>query len=342
MTALAGSPIRVLESFAALHRTTNPYIVQLARALDAHPGTRLLWFSWRRALLGRYDVLHVHWPEQLMGGHKMSGRVVRRLLTALLCLRLAVTRTPVVRTWHNVERPSGLARVDHLLLDALDRLTALRIRLNAQSRLADDRPCVTILHGHYIDWFSGREVAPAQPSQAAFVGLIRAYKGVETLLTAFHGVTDPAARLVVAGRPTGAVIAQRVTELADADARVELRPTFLDDDEFVRVVTSSSLVVLPYPFMHNSGSALAALSLGRPVLVPDNDVNRALAREVGPHWVRLFSGELDAAHLEAALTREPLPAGGPDLTRRGWGDCARAHERAFRLAAARASRERSS
>ena len=53
--------------------------------------------------------------------------------------------------------------------------------------------------------------------------------------------------------------------------------------------------MLPYRHMHNSGAALTALSLDRPVLVPETDVNRDLARETGPGWVVTFAGELRPA-----------------------------------------------
>ena len=129
--------------------------------------------------------------------------------------------------------------------------------------------------------------------------------------------------------------AARAERLSGLD--VTLR--YVSDNEFVEVVTSSELVVLPYRFMHNSGTALAALSLERPVLVPDNDVNRALSEEVGPGWVHRFTGELaSGALLDAvqAVRAEP-PATAPDLGARDWHDVGAAHARAYRLAMDRRS-----
>ena len=34
----------------------------------AAPDVRIRYFSWRAALLGRYDVFHVHWPELMIRG----------------------------------------------------------------------------------------------------------------------------------------------------------------------------------------------------------------------------------------------------------------------------------
>ena len=99
-------------------------------------------------------------------------------------------------------------------------------------------------------------------------------------------------------------------------------------------MSESELVVLPYRHMHNSGAALTALSLSRPVLVPDNAVNRDLAAEVGPGWVITFEGDLDADDLRRALeeARRPDRADAPDLSRRDWALAAPAHLAAYRRA----------
>lgn len=62
----APGPIVVLQSFRTPRPTTNPYIVMLGETLRTTPGVVLLNFSWRRALFGRFDVFHVHWPEILV------------------------------------------------------------------------------------------------------------------------------------------------------------------------------------------------------------------------------------------------------------------------------------
>ncbi len=58
--------LRVLQSFKEPGPYTNPYVVMLREALTATPGLEVLTFSWRTALLGRYDVFHVHWPETII------------------------------------------------------------------------------------------------------------------------------------------------------------------------------------------------------------------------------------------------------------------------------------
>lgn len=326
--------ITVLEAIRPPRPTTNPYIVQLARSLQEHDGVEMKYFSFREAVFGRYDVFHVHWPELLTSGRTRAGRVVRRVATAAFLARLRLTSTPVVRTWHNLERPAGLGWVDHLLLDQVDRLTHMRITLNEVSPVPPGSTAVTILHGHYQDWYSEYPHEQDRPGHLAYVGLIRRYKGVERLVEEFGRMRTPGVTLHVAGNPSTREMTEHLRHVADNNPRITLRLAFLDDSEFVSTVTSSRAVILPYQHMHNSGTVLAALSLGRPVLVPDNEVNRALSAEVGPGWVHTYEGELAADDLDrlAQAVAEALPPGAPDLSRRSWARAGESHAEAFRSA----------
>lgn len=325
--------LTVLTSFPRPRVTTNPYIVQLAESLEQEPGVRVVYFGWRVALTGRYDVVHLHWPETWLEGRTRVRRSARLLLATLLCLRLAVTGSGVVRTWHNLERPHGLWRADYLVLAWLERLTRVRIRLNEVTVLPDGASCVTIPHGHYRDWFARYPQHSPVPGRAAFVGRIRRYKGVEHLVEVFTEIADPSLSLTVAGMPSSRELVDIVTTLAGDDGRVALRFEYVDEATLAAVVTESSLVVLPYRHMHNSGTVLAALSLDRGVLVPDNEVNRRLADEVGPGWVHLYDGELDADDLTGALSAA-RPQSRPDLGARDWDAAGRQHVEAYRLALA--------
>ena len=129
----------VQQSFPEPRPTTNPYIVMLRRAIEASDGLTLRTFSWRRALLGRYDVFHVHWPEILVSGSTVPRTAVRQILTAVLLVRLRLTRTPVIRTLHNLQRPSGLSRTQHLLLSGFEHRTTLQVLLNTSTPAPPDR-----------------------------------------------------------------------------------------------------------------------------------------------------------------------------------------------------------
>ncbi len=334
-----GARLRVLESFGRPGPQTNPYIIQLGTALGETEGVELVRFSWRAALTGGYDVVHLHWPEVLMHGSTPLKSLGKRWAMALLLARLAVRRTPVVRTVHNLDLPSDVTPMEQRLLRAAERLTTVRIRLNPATPVPPDTPAVTILHGHFRDWFAPYATRPAEPGRFVFAGMIRRYKGAEHLLDVFAGTNGRAEELtlVVAGRPSSAELADHIRAAVAKDPRVTADLGFVTDEDLVARVTEAELVVLPYRFMHNSSVVLAALSLDRPVLVPRNAVTEDLAREVGEGWVYLFDGELGVEDLLAALRsvradRSAGHLGRPDLSARSWASVGEDHLCAFRLA----------
>lgn len=326
-------PLRVMQSYPAIRPTTNPYISMLDRSLGSTDEIEHLRFNWRRALFGRYRVVHFHWPETLFNSSTPLKRAAKVALVAALIVRLRLSHVAVVRTVHNLELPSDATRLQRQLLTQLERATTLRIRIGETTALPHNQPSVEILHGDYRTWFAAAPRQEAVVGRLGFVGLIRHYKGVEGLISAFRGIPEAPdhVTLAIVGQPTSRGLAEEILELAAGDRRIIVRLGFLDDDSFVAAMTEAQLVVLPYRFMHNSGSVLAALSLDRPVLVPHNDANHALSREVGPGWVLMYDGELDAAALRTAArtVATASPADRPDLSRRAWDDAGRRHAEAY-------------
>ncbi|GII99190.1 hypothetical protein CLV28_2347 [Sediminihabitans luteus] len=328
-------PIRVVQSFRAPRPTTNPYITQLDRELGRTPGIDYHRFSWGRALLGAYDVFHWHWPEGKLQGSTWWKTAGKHVLVAMLWARHRVTRVAVVRTVHNVELPD-VAPLTRRVLVAIDRSTSYRITLNRTTELGPDQPHTLILHGHYRDWFAPVPREARVPGRLGYFGGIRRYKSVATLIAAYRAAVENGAEisLRIGGRPSTAELADDLRrETADLPD-VSMHLSFLSDEELVALATSSELVVLAYRFMHNSGSVLAALSLGRPVLVPRNPPNEALAAEVGPVWVQMFEGQLDAGQLLAALdaVRTLGADDEPDLSLRTWESAGPSHAEAYRRA----------
>lgn len=326
-------PITVMQSFPEPRATTNPYIVMLRDALRTTDGVTVRTFGWRAAIFGRYQVFHVHWPEILPRGSSPLKTVLRHLATAMLLVRWRLSGTRLVRTQHNIASHERAPRPTRALLNAIDRATTVTIDLNGQTPPLLGRPQRTILHGHYRDWYREQPQPRAVPGRLGCVGMIRPYKGIDNLVSAVHESTDQTLSLLVAGRPINDEVLSQLHAAADGDWRVSIHAAFLSDAVFVRSIRESELVVLPYPAMLNSGGALAALSLGRPVLVPDNPVTRALAEEVGSAWVQRFEGALSAATLHKALrTVRRDVRGRPELSAREWGQAGADHLETYRFA----------
>src|SRR3954452_5474635 len=208
--------VTVLQSFPPPRSTTNTYLVQLVRALP--DDVRIEYFSWRHALAGRYDVLHLHWPEVLLRSPSRAKALARKASAALLLGVLRVRRVAVVRTWHNPRPHEQPPQFDRAVLRGLDRATSRWVRRTAFPAAPDPARTSTILHGHYRDWFA-RADRPAVPGRLLCFGLLRPYKGVESLLEAFGELDEGSLSLRIVGSPTTPELRAAVLGAASADAR---------------------------------------------------------------------------------------------------------------------------
>ena len=328
--------MRVMQSVPALLDTTNPYLKQLVIALQEN--VEVSTFSWRRAVTGSFDVLHVHWPELLLRSRSGPHRLARRALVLAVLLRIRLSRRVLVRTLHNLAPHEPGQWIERRLLGLMDRWTTLFIALNPETPIPRTGvPVAVIPHGHYRDWFAGRAVPEPLPGRFGYIGFIRAYKGVEVLLDVFTSIADPTISLRIVGASGDPGLTGAIAAAAAADPRITARLEYTGDEAMATEVGRAEVIVLPYRQMHNSGAALLALSLGRPVLVPANPVTRSLRAEVGQDWVYTFDGDLRAEDLVAThqeLHRARPTTNPPDLHRRDWPAIGTAHVSAFRTALA--------
>jgi len=328
MRRTSAAPLTVLFSTERPGEKTNPYLTQLYAALP--PDVDVRYFSMGAALLSRYDVLHLHWPEYLLRHRSRAGTWAKQLAVMLLIARLRLAGTPVVRTLHNLQPHETRGRSERWLLAQLDALTRRWIRINEATPV---RPPFTdtILHGHYRDWYAAMQRPPSQRGRLLHFGLLRPYKGVEPLLAAVAALDDPDLALRICGNPANAQIRETIEAACRRDPRISAHLAYVDDETLAREVGLAELVVLPYRQMHNSGTLLLALSLARPVLAPWSESNAAVAAEVGPGWVFLYEGDLDATLLAEQLAKvRAAPRGqGPDLSRRDWSAIGRQHHRTY-------------
>jgi beta-1,4-mannosyltransferase len=292
------------------------FVDQITREAPAR--VHFKYFSWTTALFAPWQLMHVHWPEFLVRDRNLLRRLVRGALGVLLLIRLTVTGAPVVRTLHNLEPHARGTRFEDWFVAALWRRTSRVVLLQEHAcveEMADKHPTV-IRHGHYRDVFA--ETAAARPHRVLFAGRIEPYKNLSALLGAFKLLPLPDASLVVVGN---CAEEDKKTYLmaADGDERISFEFGFVEDAVLVDAISQSSLVVLPYKHLYNSGIFFVALSLNRPVLVPRNEATEAVRAEVGDSWVHFFDGDLTAADLLVALENVARPtADRPELSGRDW------------------------
>lgn len=331
-----GRPIvRVLLSLDPPDGTTR-YVSQITDGVPSE--VKLSYFSWVKALFGRYDIFHVHWPEYLARGKSWPIGLARSALFTLLLARLWLFRVPIVRTVHNISPHENSGGLERRLLRWCERQTILFIRLNEATALATPKSIVTILHGHYKDRFRHHSLPNRVPGRLLYFGLIRPYKGVEELISTFSKMASDSLTLRIVGKPLQG-LGKNVAEACQLDPRISARLEFVEDAVLVQEIGQAELVVLPYREMHNSGALLVALSLGRPVLAPSSASNQLISREVGDQWLLTYDGELTDKILNDALAKARLvpPDASPNLAGRDWKVIGEAHYQAYLRATAATS-----
>jgi glycosyltransferase involved in cell wall biosynthesis len=97
-----------------------------------------------------------------------------------------------------------------------------------------------------------------------FFGLLRPYKGLETLLRAFQEVKG--AELWIVGNPRMDVEPLRRLA-ADAPGRVRFVTRFVEDSEMPAIFRRADVVVLPYRDAEHSGVLYTGLAFGKPLVL---------------------------------------------------------------------------
>jgi glycosyltransferase involved in cell wall biosynthesis len=108
------------------------------------------------------------------------------------------------------------------------------------------------------------ELEGAEGPVILFFGLLRPYKGIDTLLRAFRGVAG--AELWIVGNPRMDLASLR--DLArEAPGRVRFLTRFVEDAEIPAIMRRADIVALPYRDVEHSGVLYAALAFGKPLVL---------------------------------------------------------------------------
>ncbi|GGO66950.1 GDP-mannose:glycolipid 4-beta-D-mannosyltransferase [Microbacterium nanhaiense] len=315
-------PITVMQSLAAPSQnkpTSNPYTRLLVESMPAER-VHTKYFRWSGFLFDQFDVLHVHWPEVLVRHPRKIVHFAKCVALRIFLARIRLQKKAIVRTVHNVEPHEPGSRIESRVLAALDRQTDVRIVLNEATPNPLGTPTVLVPHGHYRDWYDEPSSDRIVSGNLLTFGFIRAYKGVDDLLSAFRETMDQSLTLTIAGRADSHQTSNFIEEQAALDSRISLDLRFIPDNELASHIARAEVVILPYREVHNSGAALLALSMNRPVLMRRSDSTLLLQAEFGAEWVILFDGILTHEVIERTVSAIRATPRSPraDMSSREW------------------------
>jgi glycosyltransferase involved in cell wall biosynthesis len=302
------------------YRDRNPYCALLYEQVR-HLDVRVVEFSLLALLLGQFDILHLHWPQADVSEPSVAVSGIRWLGLVAVLGWARLLGKKIVWTVHDLQphelrHPRLLRSFRRVFLASLSGYFALsdssrRLAEATHPALRRVRAFVTP-HGHYrgeypdsLSAAAARAALGLSPSQRVFLhlGQIRPYKNVPALIRLFRQTSAPDDVLLVTGSCADPALRREVESAAAGDPRVRTILRFVPAEQVQTYLRAADLVVLPYVHILNSGSLLLALSFDRPVLAPAQGSIPELAQVVGPPWVMIYPGELDAPVLQAAMDR---------------------------------------
>jgi glycosyltransferase involved in cell wall biosynthesis len=278
--------------FCPDYRSANPYQTLLyehaGRELYPRPGSIAEALALQRQRrLGARVIFHLHWEDGIYRNEPTEAAAWQAAQAFLADLEaLLDAGGHLVWTLHNEQPHDGRYLPVHkalceklgLLADVV-HVHSLAASAFARSRLRIDPGRLALIHhGSYTTLYP-RLATPAARSRAA-LGLAKArrvlllfgrlgrYKGGLELLSAFNRIDDQGLWLIVAGKQVDPLHDALDRLSPSARRRVVVLDRFLGHDELPPLFHASDMVVMPYQASLTSGTAMLALSQGRPVLAP--------------------------------------------------------------------------
>lgn len=271
-----------------------------------------------------FRIAHLHWldfslPQRIPMHDRLSLAWSR---VCIATLRLLGYR--IVWTVHNVVPHERRTSNDFAVARDVARTAAAVIVHSRQTveqmRVAGLRTerTTVVPHASYVGVYPAEIEAGDARAQLGigaddfvvlFFGAVRRYKGVEDLVAAFTGLRLPHARLLVVGRCDDDPAFCDALERLAGDG-VDMRLGYVDDRDVASYFAAADAVCLPFRSLTTSGSALLALSFGRPIVAPRIGSVADLPRDVGWLYDPDDPDGLANSLLEAAADPERRAASG--------------------------------
>lgn len=246
------------------------------------------------------DILHIHWTHPYFVGETFGASMWLAVRFFYLILRAKLSGTKLVWTIHNLGRHEKkfqmfemymhmlLARIADALIVHSDYAKKKVINMFKLDRI--EKKIRVIPHGHYIDSYVNDMSSKEARSELGvslskkivlFCGLIRSYKGIPELITAFDKISDGSQLLILAGRPYDEQVNAEINNLVSGRTDVLLFPSFVPSEKMQIYMNSADVVVFPFRDIFTSGSVLLAMSFAKAIVVPRLESLRELLTSGG-------------------------------------------------------------
>jgi beta-1,4-mannosyltransferase len=241
-----------------------------------------------------YNIFHLHWISFSTKKTIFSKQL--SFFNTLLCLYvIKIYKYKLIWTVHNILPHEKQTMHDLFLAQQLSKLADAKIvHSNHTLRQMSDLGLKTsstfvVPHGNYNGVYPNninRKDARIQLkiNEGEFVilffGIIRPYKGIDNLIDSFTKLKLDNAKLLIVGNCTDETIRQKILA-AQEKLNITFYDEYIENEEVAKYFNAADILCLPFKSVTTSGSALLALSFGKPIIAPLEGSLLDVPRDVG-------------------------------------------------------------
>jgi beta-1,4-mannosyltransferase len=279
------------------YRADNPYQQLLADALlqenvcvQFSQGYRRIFPCFRATqdTTCNMDVLHLHWLNPYLKGSTWFVQLIYAIKVLVDLWLVRRTGVKLVWTVHNqVSHNTPYPRLEQWLQQRVLKLAngivvhhKIASEIISKTYQVEQSKLAIIPHGHYrsiyreaIDSKTARErlALPITGKVYLHLGMLKPYKGIETLLQVWHDHHADFSEhtLLIAGKALDENYGVSLAQQAAAVSGVILQNQFIPNENIHLYFSAADVVVLPFSQILTSGSLILAMSFGKPTIAPD-------------------------------------------------------------------------
>lgn len=245
--------------------------------------------KWLLKNIKKIRYFHFHWPSFFYAQRSDVKKMVQNFIRYLaFILIIKLSNSKIVWTAHNLyPHDTKNNKIGHII-DILARHIVVFVSSliivhgkNAANILASEFPMAKskiaiIDHGNWIDYYRNQtssELAkkilniPSDKYTLLFIGLCKEYKNIDYLVKTFKNLKGNNI-LLIAGKFPSIDYLKKVKSLSGVDINIKIEAKYIEDDYLQIYLNACDAVVLPYKDILTSGTAMLAISFGKPVIAP--------------------------------------------------------------------------
>lgn len=230
------------------------------------------------------DVLYFDWLQSFFLSRSLLVTLIRSLLFILEILYVQyICRVPIFHTLHNLQNHAGIwisieTQINRFFLPRCryirvysettkNKILALYAVKPQQIVVIQDVP----FHHYYLNTVSqtiAREYfdIPQNSFVYGFIGSIKPYKGLESLIKSFKSIASPNDYLLIGGAEDTPAYTYQLQSLIQQHPQILFIPKFIADTDIQYYMNAADVMVLPFRNVEHSGSVDLCMSFKKPII----------------------------------------------------------------------------